>query len=373
MNLQRRKFIKAVALSLGVIACAPGLAIASSRASKGLKNLFSNDFEIGTVVGPELLINPKKELLEIVKRDFGVLTTENIFKWENIHPTDGHWNWVYADEFVAFGKSHDFVLHGHPLLWHSQIPVGVFHERKDKPLNRNALLAKLESHVSTIADRYKGAITSWDVVNEAFEDDGSLVQNRWLQTVGPDYIHLAFRAARAADSRATLIYNDYNLWKPEKRDRVVQLIREFKAKQVPIDAIGIQGHIGLDYPDLSHLSAAISAFAREGVRVHLSELEVDVLPSPSRDGLPSYDLALDPYRENLPDSVSLAQAKRYEELFKVLLKHRDSIDRVTIWGVTDDQSWKNDFPIEGRTNHALLFDRDQRPKPAYHAIAALKS
>jgi endo-1,4-beta-xylanase len=139
----------------------------------------------------------------------------------------------------------------------------------------------------------------------------------------------------------------------------------------------MQGHFSLDSPDINEIEASIEAFASTGLRVHITELDVDVLPSRwSRSAEISnradYAEELNPYTEGLPPEVDDKLTKRYEDLFKLFLKHRDKIDRVTFWGTTDAQSWKNNFPVRGRTNYPLLFDRERKPKNAYFAVAGLK-
>jgi len=263
---------------------------------------------------------------------------------------------------------------GHNLVWHSQIPAWVFHDDKGNLLSRDALLARMRDHIHTVVGRYKGRIQSWDVVNEALNEDGTLRQSLWYKIIGPDYIAKAFEYAHEADPEAQLTYNDYNLENAAKRDGAVALVKQLKAEGVPIDCVGIQDHDSLTWPTPVQEDAAISAFARLGVRVAISELDIDVLPEATRHQTAdvSVNIAqnpkLNPWPNALPGSIQQELAKRYAALFAVFLRHRAQISRVTFWGVTDADSWKNDWPVKGRTDYPLLFDRRGQPKPAFYAV-----
>ena len=236
----------------------------------------------------------------------------------------------------------------------------------------------LENHIKTLVTRYRGKIAAWDVVNEALNEDGSLRQSVFLKFLGEDYIKWAFELAEKADPGAQLIYNDYNLWKPEKRRGVVKLVRQLQDDGIKIDAIGLQGHWSLYEPSLEAIEKSIITFSNLGLKVHFSELDISVLPNP-------WDLVgaeisqnfeespyMNPYPNSMPDSVQIALANRYQDIFKLFLKHRDKIDRVTFWGINDQGSWLNNWPIKGRVNYPLLFDRKFNPKMAYDSIVALK-
>lgn len=373
MRVSRRRFIKGCAASLLAFHQIKRQAFAQAVGESGLKDLYKDDFLVGTMIPAESFMREDKTFTALLTREFNSIATDNIFKWDHIHPTEIHWNWAYADSFIEFGEAHNVHTLGHTLLWHAQLPMGLFVDRPDKPINRDSLLKKIETHITTIVDRYKGRMNAWDVVNEAVDEGKGWVQSPWFRTIGPDYMEYAFNYAREADPKATLIYNDFNMWLPEKRDFVVNLLKEYKKKNVPIDVIGMQGHFGLTYPDLSELEKSIEAYAAQGMRIHFTELEVDVLPPVPPGEYPDYVPELDPYKDSLPDKVGDQLSRRYEEIFKMFLRHRDKIDRVTFWGTSDDESWKNDFPINGRTNYPLLFDRRRQPKKAYEAVVTLKA
>jgi len=268
---------------------------------------------------------------------------------------------------------------GHNLVWHNQIPAWVFRDDKGNLLDRDALLARMRDHIHTVVGRYKGRIKSWDVVNEALNEDGSLRQSLWLKIIGEDYIAKAFEYAHAADSQAQLTYNDYNLENEAKRKGAIVLIEKLKAEGVPVTSVGLQGHISLTSPPVERVDAAISAFAALGMKVAISELDVNVLPSVGDQTTAEVtlkvrqDAKLNPYVTGLPDSVQQELAKRYADLFRVYLKHRGVVTRVTFWGVTDGDSWLNNWPVQGRTNYPLLFDRNGDTKPAFSAVIHVAS
>ena len=241
-------------------------------------------------------------------------------------------------------------------------------------LSRDVLLERLRDHIHTVVGRYRGRIKGWDVVNEALDEDGTLRRSPWLTIIGEDYILKAFQFAREADPEAELYYNDYSLENAPKRAGAVALISRLLAQGVPIRAVGLQGHDKLEWPTVAQQDSTINAFAALGIKVSITELDVDVLPPVTRTATADISVRAElqrqanPYMAGLPDSVQEALAKRYAELFGVFLKHRGVVTRVTFWGVTDADSWLNNWPVRGRTSYPLLFDRQGRPKPAFEAV-----
>ena len=297
-----------------------------------------------------------------------------MLKWGPVHPEPEVFNFEPADKYVAFGLENDMFIVGHTLVWHSQVPDWVFQDKQGNTITKEALLKRMQEHISTVAGRYKGKIGGWDVVNEALEDDGSLRQTKWLEIIGEEFLQKAFDYARETDPEAELYYNDYSLWKPAKREGAVRLVRKLQEKGIKVDGIGMQGHYGIDYPTLDDIEASIEAFADLGVKVMVTELDIDVLPNPSkRQGA---DIAMrfdpqegyNPYANGLPDSVEQKLNQRYADIFNLFHKHRDKISRVTFWGVADQHSWLNDWPMEGRRSYPLVFDRKYQPKEAFKAI-----
>jgi endo-1,4-beta-xylanase len=293
-------------------------------------------------------------------------------KWERIHPEPGVYDFEIADSIVAFGERHGMEIVGHTLVWHSQTPRWVFEDGQSNPVGRDTLLARMRDHIQTVVGRYRGRVVGWDVVNEALNDDGTLRDSPWRRIIGDDYIAKAFEFTYEADPDAGLYYNDYSLPNEPRRIGAVALIRRLQEDGVPITGIGMQGHYQLDWPSVGQLDSSIVAFSALGIEVMITELDMNVLPA-FQWGAEISDTAawraeLDPYTEGLPDSVQQVQAEHYAELFGVFLNRSDAITRVTFWGVTDASSWKNNWPIPGRTNYPLLFDRMGQPKPAFDAV-----
>jgi endo-1,4-beta-xylanase len=309
----------------------------------------------------------------IVAAQFDSISPENVLKWERIHPKLDVYAFELADKYVEFGvKNHMFIV-GHNLVWHAQVPDWVFLDDQGKPLTREALLKRMHDHIFKVVGRYKGRIQSWDVVNEALNEDGTLRQSKWMKIIGEDYIVKAFEYAHEADPQAELNYNDYNLENPEKREGAIALIKKLQANGIKIAVVGVQGHDRLDWPSAALEEQTIDAFAKLGVKVAISELDIDVLP-PIAPGSADISLKvkvdpkLNPYANGLPDDVQQALTRQYASLFGVYLKHRAVMSRVTLWGLTDADSWRNNWPVAGRMDYPLLFDRNGQPKPAFDAV-----
>jgi endo-1,4-beta-xylanase len=350
-----------------------GLA-ATAQAPTSLKAAYHGDFYIGAAINTAQITGQDAQGDAIIAAQFDSISPENCLKWENVHPQPGKYDFNLPDQYVAFGEKHHMFLVGHNLVWHSQVPAWVFHDDKGNLLTRDALLARMKDHIDTVVGRYKGRIQSWDVVNEALNEDGTLRRSLWYKIIGPDYIAKAFEYAHQADPAAQLNYNDYNLEYEAKRNGAVALVKQLQAAGIPISTVGIQEHDSLDTPTLDQINDSIDAFRKLGVKVAITELDIDVLPSATRQQTADVSVraaanpALNPWPNGLPDSVQQRLTKRYADLFGAYLKNRDVVNRVTLWGVTDADSWKNNWPVPGRTNYPLLFDRSGQPKPAYDAV-----
>lgn len=342
--------------------------------SRTLKEVFEDDFHIGAALNPSQVNGTDDRAASLVAEQFNTITSENLLKWEPVHPSPDNYNFEPADNYVDFGERHNMFVVGHTLVWHQQTPDWVFQGEGGQPLGREGLLERMQNHIQTVAGRYRGRIHGWDVVNEALNDDGSLRQTKWLTTIGEDYMQKAFEFAREADPEAELYYNDYNLWKESKRNGAVRIVRNLQEKGIQVDGIGMQGHYGLTHPTLDQIEASILAFAELGVKVMVTELDIDVLPNPSNRQGADIDMTFEeqegynPYEAGLPDSVQQQLADRYAAIFALFHKHRDKISRVTFWGVADHHSWLNNWPMRGRTSYPMVFDREYQPKPAYEAI-----
>lgn len=339
-----------------------------------LKVAYRGVFHVGAAINERQIAGTDDVSTRIVTTQFDSISPENVLKWERVHPEPDTYNFDLADKYVAFGQKNHMFIVGHNLVWHSQVPNWVFQDEQGKPLTRDALLKRMHDHIFTVVGRYKGRIQSWDVVNEALNDDGTLRKSKWQQIIGDDFIEKAFEYAHQADPQAELTYNDYSLENEAKLKGALAIVAKLKADGIPITTVGIQGHDSLEFPTLEQEDAAITAFAKLGVKVAISELDIDVLPRDPK--LFSADISLkvkqdpklNPYAAGLPDDVQQALAKRYAGLFAVFLKHRAEMSRVTFWGVTDKDSWLNNWPVPGRTSYPLLFDRNGKPKPAFDAV-----
>lgn len=339
-----------------------------------LSEVYENAFLIGAALNEAHIYREDVRGIALTQTHFNSITAENVMKWEEIHPEPGRFDFDAADRFVEFGEEHDMFIIGHTLVWHSQTPGWVFEDEEGNPLERDELLDRMREHIHTVVGRYKGRVDGWDVVNEALEEDGSMRESPWYRIIGEDYIEKAFEFAREADPDAELYYNDYSLENSPKRDGAVRLMEQLLAQEVPITGIGTQGHFSLDWPDPEEVEQTVVDFADLGLDVMVTELDIDVLPQAmdhmGADVSVNVELRdeLNPWPEELPDSVQQELTKRYAELFEVFLGHRDKISRITFWGVNDGDSWKNDWPVQGRTNYPLLFDREGQPKPAFFTV-----
>jgi len=339
-----------------------------------LKDAFKDFFYMGVALNDAQVLGKDPKSMKIVEEQFNSITPENNLKWERVHPKPDKYNFEPADSFVAFGERNKMFIIGHCLLWHSQTPNWVFEDGNGNPATREALLQRLKDHIYTVVGRYKGRIHGWDVVNEAVDDDGSLRKSKWLQIIGEDYIEKAFQYAHEADPDAELYYNDYNEWYKGRTETIITIVNSLKERGIKIDGIGMQGHWGLDYPSLEEMDASMKAYSETGLKLMITEMEMDILPNPynykGADVSKRFQLTKEsnPYPDGLPDSMHAAQSNRYAEYFKLFLKYKDAMTRVTLWGVHDRQSWRNDFPIRGRTSYPLLFDRNYMPKPAFDAV-----
>jgi endo-1,4-beta-xylanase len=363
--------IAAIALNLLLLALSFW---AAEQPPSTLKDAFKASFLIGAALNPAEFTERNVREAALVKAQFDSISPENVLKWEMVHPQPDRYNFDLPDKYVAFGEKNHMFIVGHTLVWHQQTPRWVFEDAKGNPVDRETLLKRMREHIQTVVGRYKGRVNGWDVVNEALNEDGTLRQTPWLKIIGEDYIAKAFEFAHEADPTAELQYNDYSLENEAKRQGAIELIKKLRAQGVPITGVGLQGHYRIDWPSTDQVDATIAAFAQLGVKVMITELDVDVLPPALQhhgaDISANVELQsqLNPYSNGLPDSVQQTLAERYAALFALFLKHRGELTRVTFWGVTDASSWLNNWPVRGRTNYPLLFDREGGPKPAFDAV-----
>ncbi len=359
-------------LVLSLLAC--GLVVGAG-AEPALKAVFTNNFLIGAALNQRQFSGATNVEVDLVQKHFNTITPENSLKWGNIHPRPGQYVFDQADRFVEFGQKQGMFIVGHTLVWHSQTPRWVFQDEDGKSLTREALQERMRDHIQTVVGRYRGRIRGWDVVNEALNEDGTLRSSGWLKIMGEDYLVKAYQFAHAADPAAELYYNDYGLEGERKLAGALALIKKLQAAGVSLTGVGLQGHYGLERPAANQIEDTIRAFAKLGLKVMITELDVNVLPTPGGGGAEvstryATDSKLNPYPDGLPQEMERRLAQRYMELFTIFLKEH-AVSRVTFWGVSDRSSWLNNYPIWGRTNYPLLFDRNGRPKPAFQAIVDL--
>ncbi len=361
-------------LSLSLLVFLTASLFLNIQAQSTLKDAFKNYFLIGAALNRSQIYETDERGGKIIKTQFNTISPENILKWEAVHPQPAQYNFEAADRYVAFGEKYQMFIIGHTLIWHNQTPDWVFKDEKGNQVRRDELLRRMREHIQTIVGRYKGKIKGWDVVNEALNEDGTLRQSPWLKIIGPDFIAKAFQYTHEADPEAELYYNDYSLENEAKLQGAIALIKNLQAQKIPIKAVGLQGHNNLTFPALSQQEKAIEEFAKLSIKVNITELDISVLPDPAGFNGAEVTLSfamqekLNPYQKGLPDEVQQKLARRYADLFGVFLKYRKDIARITFWNVTDGESWLNNFPVRGRTNYPLLFDRKGKPKPAFEAV-----
>jgi endo-1,4-beta-xylanase len=348
-----------------------------------LKDALKDDFLVGTCLDGHLPDFYPPACLAMVTQQFNAVTPENCMKGLVVHPSENTWKFENADALVQFAQDHHMAVFGHALVWHSQAPGWMFVDGS-KRASRDLLLQRLKTHIQTEVGRYKGKIKSWDVVNEVIRDNGAkpgghyLRTSSWQRIIGDDFVEQAFRFAHEADPDAELQYNDYSIESGQKHQSAMEMLRMLKAHNVPITSVGIQGHFVLDRVPFDDLDKAISDFHSLGLKVSITEMDMDVL---RRRNLGASIEARETTRESttresttrpttqaaITPAILQRQADQYAKLFAIFHKHRDAIERVTFWGADDGHSWLNTWPYR-RTNAGMVFDRQYQPKPAFYAI-----
>ena len=345
---------------------------------EGLKEALSADFFIGTSLNTSQIFEKDSTTNSLIKKHFNAIVAENCMKSEAIHPEKDKYYWEEADAFVNYGIKNNMHITGHTLAWHSQTPPWFFVDDDGNDVDREEMIARLKSHITTIVSRYKGKVHSWDVVNEAINDDGTIRESKFYKIIGEDWVELAFQFAAEADPEADLYYNDYNMSRPIKSKAVYEMVKAMQAKGIKVDGIGMQGHVNFreDDPTLADFENSIVMLAELG-KVLITEMDITILPWPEDLNTAAevsieseYHEAMNPYPNGLPDSMSVKLTNRYLSFFKLFQKHKDKIYRVTTWGVNDAQTWRNYWPIKGRSDYPLLFNRDNSPKPVVDSLLA---
>lgn len=302
-------------------------------------------FPIGAAVNAKYLKN-NVAYRQLLLAQYNCITTENEMKFKAIHPSKGVYNWINADYIVDFGVKNNLRVHGHTLIWHGSLPLWISKFQGDSV----ELEAIMKDHIRTVVSRYKNRVASWDVVNEAFNDNGSYKKTIWYKILGPDYIARAFKYAHEADPNAILFFNENaNEASPLKRNAVLKLMKKLMARNIPIHGLGMQMHTRLAQPN-SGITTAIKTAAATGLQVHLSEL----------------DIRIRPYAYS--DSTDKAQALKYKFIvtqYNALVPKKQQFG-ITTWNITDNDSWLN--KSKSKPEWPLLFDKNYKPKKAFNAI-----
>ena len=287
----------------------------------GLAQAYEDSFLIGAAIAP---VHYDDQHRAVIDRHFNAVVAENVMKSMYLQPEEGQFFFDDADEFVQFGVAMGAHITGHTLAWYLQAPDWLFVDDSGQDVSREVLLARMRTHIHTVIERYRGRIQSWDVVNEAIEDDGQMRQCKFYQIIGPDWVEHMFRFAAEADPDAKLYYNDYSLANPAKREGVYRLINSIQNNGVRVDGIGMQQHITVNDPDLGAIEASIVRLSELG-EVLITELDVTVLPYPS-DNLAAdvtsqfeYEVRLNPYAEGLPNDVAADLDQRFVDLFPFMI------------------------------------------------------
>ncbi|MCQ2112622.1 MAG: endo-1,4-beta-xylanase [Bacteroidaceae bacterium] len=349
------KAFKLIALSLMAFALATN---AQAGGEKGLKDAYKKYFKIGVAVNMRNITNP--EQIELIKKDYNSITAENDMKPQSLQPQEGQWNWGNADKIADFCRANGIKLRGHTLAWHSQVGQWMFYDENHQLVDKETLYDRMRTHITTVINRYKDIVYCWDVVNEVFTDDARAEnpfrQSMWYRIAGEDFIDSAFVFAHRADPNAILYINDYNAATPHKRDKIYNKVKKMIEAGIPVDGIGMQGHYNIYGPSEKDIDDAITKYASIVKYVQFTELDIRVNEQMggqlqfNRDGA-----AITP-------EVKQKFEDQYTMLFRLLRKHKDVIDCVTFWNLSDRDSWL------GARNYPLPYDENYKPKDVYYLI-----
>lgn len=346
-----------------LLSCSPQLQ------EKTLKDAFGDKFLFGAAVNEAQIREVDLRGDSVLFRHFNAIEPENCLKSGELMPVFGQYNWELADKYVEFGERHGLNVFGHCLIWHSQLTPDFCYDANGKLVSPEELKARMRQHIATVMTRYKGRIKGWDVVNEAILDDGTCRPSPFYQILGEEFIPWAFQCAHEADPDCELYYNDYSMHIPAKLEGVLRMVKGLQERGLRIDAVGFQGHIGMDYPDLDLYESHIRRVKEEtGLDVCITELDMSILPTLTRSadlGEMSFTGAaqVNPYKDGIPEEVQAAWNERMGAVVDLFLRNSDVIRRVNVWGVCDSDSWKNGWPVPGRQDSPLFVDRNYELKP----------
>ncbi|MBL7857414.1 MAG: endo-1,4-beta-xylanase [Cyclobacteriaceae bacterium] len=331
--------------------------------SNGLKDYYASYFPVGVAISAHAL---KTDEAQFIRKEFNSLTAENAMKMGPIHPAENTYFWDRADSIVNFAQQNNMKLRGHTLLWHNQVPNWLFVDARGDTVSKEVLFGRLKAHITTIVSRYKGKIYAWDVVNEAISDSPNEFyrQSPWYKICGEEYISKAFEYAHEADPDALLFYNDYNEMYPDKREKIFKLIKDMKERGIPVHGLGMQAHLGIYEPVEQYLDSALIRFSQLGIPLHITELDISVYAKEHgrRERTPEDDNIV------FTQEMEQQQMEMYARCFELFRKHKDAIESVTFWNISDRRSWLDNFPVRNRKDYPLLFDKDLQPKKAYEKV-----
>ncbi|MFC4068521.1 endo-1,4-beta-xylanase [Actinoplanes subglobosus] len=318
------------------------------------------EFPVGAAITGAETVTQHGQLLT---RHFDSVTPGNALKWDATEPTENTFTYAQADPLMAFAKTNGLAVRGHTLVWHNQTPSWVFLGADGQAMTATAddkalLLARLENHIRNVAAHYGTDIGVWDVVNEVIDESQSdgLRRSNWYNVAGLDYIRTAFRVAREVAPHAKLYINDYNTNVPAKRDFLFGLVQQLKAEGVPIDGVGHQVHININWPTVAETKAMIDKFVPLGIDQQVTEMDVSIYTS-SSESFPTP-----------PADRLLKQAYVYRDMFALFRQYPGEITSVTLWGLADDNTWLDTYPV-ARKDAPLLFDTTLQAKSAYWGVA----
>lgn len=379
-------FKKTIAFTATILAC---LTTSAQSKTTPLKDAYASSFKIGAAVSRGDIMERNTRSRELILTNFNALSPGNEMKPESLHPRPDVWNWGAADEYVKFGKENNMWLLGHTLCWHNQTPSFFWNDADGNPKSKQECFDFIEEYIKTVCTHYLGKVDAWDVINEIVSEQGGYRDLGWVHALGgkqadvDDFIKHVYRCAEKYAPNTELYYNEFNVWRPSKLAGIIRLVKMLQAEGIRIDGVGIQAHWGLNYPENHYIDEAIDQLSALGVKVMITEIDVDVLPI-SKEGqvigkslndsqyqLEEFEKFLDPYKKGLPAEVEDQLAARYKELFQIFYNHRNQIDRVTFWGTHDGSSWKNGSPIPARTNYPLLWNRDYTPHKALGEVLSI--
>lgn len=361
------------------IAAAVVLAACTPK-TPALKDAFEGKFLLGAAINQGQILGTDVKGDSVLLQHFNAIEPENCLKSQEIMPVFGQYQWELADKYVDFGEKNGLAVFGHCLIWHSQCTPDFCFDAQGNLLDAATLKARMKEHITTTVTRYKGRIKGWDVVNEAILEDGNYRQSPFYQILGEEFIPWAFQCAQEADPDCELYYNDYSMHEPAKLETVIRMVKDLQSRGIRIDAVGFQGHIGMDYPDVDLYENHIRRVKDQtGVDVCLTELDMSILPSVTQSadvsGMNFFEMMrdpqkreaflekVDPYRGDYPQDVVEAWNQRMGAFLEMFVRNADAIRRINVWGVSDYDSWKNGWPIPGRQDAPLWVDRNYELKP----------